>query len=113
MKTLKFRPHLVDEVLAGRKTSTWRLFDDKDLKINDPIELMHSETKEKFAEAIITKIYEKPFKEIEEKDFEGHEKFQNKEYMMETYRKYYGEHVAWDSLVKIIHFRVLKTNRRK
>ncbi len=31
MKTLKFKPHLVAQILAGTKTSTWRLFDDKNI----------------------------------------------------------------------------------
>jgi hypothetical protein len=31
MKTLKFKPHLVEQILTGTKTSTWRLFDDKNI----------------------------------------------------------------------------------
>jgi len=31
MKTLKFAPDLCAQILAGTKTSTWRLFDDKNL----------------------------------------------------------------------------------
>jgi len=39
MKTVKFRDYLVPLVLSGGKTSTWRLFDDKDLSVGDEIEL--------------------------------------------------------------------------
>jgi len=108
MKTLKFRHHLADEILAGRKTITWRLFDDKDLKLGDKIELLYWETKEKFADAEIIEVREKKLGEIEEKDFEGHEKFENREEMLETYRKYYGDKVDWNTAVKIIKFKLLR-----
>lgn len=108
MKTLKFRHHLADEILAGRKTITWRLFDDKDLKLGDKVELLYWETKEKFADAEIIEVREKKLGEIEEKDFEGHEKFENREEMLETYRKYYGDKVDWNTAVKIIKFKLLR-----
>jgi len=107
MKTLKFRHNLANLILDGTKTVTWRFFDDKDLKIGDKIELFDSDLKEKFAEAEIIKCREKKFGEIEEGDLVGHEKFQNKEEMLETYRKYYGEKVDWDALVKMINFKLL------
>ena len=56
MKTLKFRHHLVKEILVGRKTTTWRLFDDKDLSVGDPLELLDWESGKKFAEAEIVGI---------------------------------------------------------
>ncbi len=74
MKTLKFRKALSELVLKGEKTATWRLFDDKDLKEGDEIELVIWETGEKFAEGEITKLQEKKLKEIEEKDLDAHEK---------------------------------------
>jgi hypothetical protein len=39
MKIVKFRDYLVPLVLSGEKTSTWRLFDDKNLSAEDEIEL--------------------------------------------------------------------------
>lgn len=109
MKTLKFRHHLAEEIIAGRKTVTWRLFDDKNLEVGDKIELLYWETKEKFADAEIVKVREKRLEEIEEKDFEGHEKFGSKEEMIGTYKKYYGDRVDWDTLVKIVEFKLLRT----
>lgn len=108
MKTLKFRQNLVEEILAGRKTVTWRLFDDKDLKVGDRVELLYWETKGKFSEAKITKVREKKLGEIEDEDFEGHERFENKEEMLETYRKYYGKRVDWDTMVKMINFKLFE-----
>lgn len=112
MKTLKFDHVLVKEILEGRKTATWRLFDDKDLKIGDELELIDSDTKEKFADAKIVKIREKRLGEIEEKDFAGHEKFASKGEMLATYQKYYGDKVNWDTIVKIIEFKLLKTQEK-
>lgn len=111
MKTLKFRHHLAEEIIAGRKTVTWRLFDDKDLKVGDELKLIDWESGEKFAYAETIKIREKRLGEIEEKDFEGHEKFRSKEEMLETYRKYYGDKVDWDTIVKIIEFKLLWTKK--
>lgn len=109
MKTLKFRHHLAEKILQGKKTVTWRLFDDKNLKVDDRVELLYCETKEKFANAKIINIREKKLGEIEEKDFEGHEKFGSREEMLETYRKYYGNRVDLDTIVKIIEFNLLRT----
>lgn len=109
MKTLKFRHHLAEEIMAGRKTVTWRFFDDKDLKVGDRLELLRWESKEKFTEAEIVKVREKRLGEIKEEDFEGHEKFGSKEEMLETYTKYYGERVNWDTVIKIIEFKLLRT----
>ncbi len=108
MKTLKFRQHLAKEVLEGRKTVTWRLFDDKDLKVGDLVDLIIWETKDKFAEAKITKIYNKELGKIEEQDLEGHEKFESNKEMLETYKKYYGDKVTPETIVKIISFEIIK-----
>jgi len=104
MKTLKFAPNLVSMVLSGEKTSTWRLFDDKDLCVGDELVLINKETGEEFARAVITKVKEKKLKDVKEEDFAGHEKFESEEKMYETYRKYYGDKVNPDTLVKMIDF---------
>jgi len=44
MKTLKFTPHLVEQILAGTKTSTWRLFDDKNIMGGDLPNFFNKET---------------------------------------------------------------------
>ena len=93
--------------MAERKNVTWRLFDDKDLKIGDEVDLIIWETKEKFAEAEIVDVYERKMRDIGEKDFKGHEKFENKDEMLKTYKIYYGDRVDWDTIVKIIKFKLL------
>ncbi|MFH1178621.1 MAG: hypothetical protein V1711_02795 [bacterium] len=61
-------------------------------------------TKEKFGEAILTHVYEKKLSDIEEADYDGHEKFADKEEMYHAYRIYYGDKIGPDTIVKIIHF---------
>ena len=106
IKTLKFRHKLTEEILAGRKTVTWRLFDDKDLKNGDILELIDWESGEKFADATIVSLYEKKLGDVVEKDYDGHEKYMNQAEMLETYKKYYGDKVSLDTSVKIIKFEV-------
>ena len=104
MKTLKFYPHLVKQIVEGEKTSTWRLFDDKDLRENDVVSFINKETGEVFGTATITSLIVKTFGTLEKNDWLGHEKFASEEEMYETYRNYYGDKVNPDSEVKILIF---------
>lgn len=104
MKTLKFAPHLVGKILSGEKTSTWRLFDDKDLKQGDELLLVNKETGEDFGTAVITSLHTKTLGTLTDEDWKGHERFTSEEEMYETYRKYYGDQVSETSEVKILSF---------
>lgn len=106
-KKVKFRDHLAAMILSREKTSTWRLFDDKDLKVGDIIDLINWNTTEKFGEAEILEVLEKPLSELEDSDFMGHEKFESTEQMYEIYKKYYGDRVTPETVVKIIRFKLL------
>ena len=103
-KTLKFRPELAKLILDGKKDSTWRLFDDKGLLEGDEVDLIDKETGQKFTEATLTKVWEKKMSELDEADFDGHEKFTSEDEMYRTYRSYYGDRVGPDTVVKIIRF---------
>lgn len=106
MKTLRFAENLIPLILSGEKTSTWRLFDDKNLQIGDNLKFTHN-SGEEFAQAKIIGIREKSFKEIEDNDFIGHEKFKSYEQMIETYKLYYGDSINDDTIVKMIDFKVI------
>lgn len=103
-KTIKFRSHLAELVAKGEKTSTWRLFDDKNLTTGDVVDFINWDTGEKFAEAKLTDVYEKTLSTIADADWIGHEKFASEEEMYTTYKTYYGYRVGPDTVVKIIHF---------
>ena len=107
-KTLKFRDHLAELVLAGEKDVTWRLFDDKNLAHGDLVDLVNWDTREIFARAELIKVYEKRMGDLEEADFVGHEKFANEEEMYKTFRTYYGDRVGPDTIVKIIRFKLIQ-----
>lgn len=104
MKTLKFAPDLVSKIISGEKTSTWRLFDDKDLKVDDSLILINKESGEQFGTAIITSLVIKTLGTLSDVDWEGHERFASDEEMYNTYRKYYGDNVGPDSEVKVLKF---------
>lgn len=104
MKTLKFKPHLCEQILSGEKTSTWRLFDDKELTQGDRIIFLNQETLEAIGDATLTHVIEKTLGTLEAADWEGHETYESEEEMYATYRTYYGNRVGPDSELKIIHF---------
>ncbi len=92
-------------IIEGKKTATWRLFDDKDLQVGDEVELINWETKEVFGRAVITEVDEKPIKNLDDRDWEGHERFLSDKEMYAKYREYYpGREVGPDTMVKILHF---------
>ena len=107
MKILKFAPHLVPSILSGGKTTTWRLFDEKDLKVGDKLVFINKENGEKFAKAKIISISEKKLGELEGRDFEGHERYKDQKVMIENYRKYYGDKVTLDTKVKMVRFKLI------
>ena len=78
------------------------------MQARDTLDLIEKESGEIFAKATIISVYEKQLQDIEEADFEGHEKFDSNEHMHETYRGYYGDKVTPETLVKIIQFETLK-----
>jgi ribonuclease HI len=110
MKTLKFEHELALQILAGEKTSTWRLFDDKDLSVNDYVKLIDKaepgrpETWKAIGTARINTIIQKRLGDIESEDYEGHERFSSKHELLKTYQKYYGFDVNYDTIVKIVRF---------
>ena len=108
MKTLKFKDYLVPLVLSGEKDSTWRLFDDKDLKADDELILVNKDTGQEFGKAIILSTKEKKLGDLQDSDFSGHEKFESTEKMYETYKTYYGDRVTPETIVKMVKFKLLK-----
>lgn len=108
MKTIKFRNELADKILRGEKTTTFRLFDDKDLRSGDEIQLLRWETGEEFGKTMIRETYERTLGALTEDDFVGHETYADEAEMYATLRTFYGDRVGPDTVVKVIRFADLR-----
>ncbi len=108
MKTLKFTTSLVPLILSGEKTSTWRLFDDKNLQKSDELIFIEKETGKEFAKAAIVSVSERRFTDLTDADWQGHERFESEEKMYEAYKKYYKLEVIPSTILKVIHFKLHK-----
>lgn len=110
MKKLKLDHGLAQMVLAGTKTSTWRLFDDKDLTVNDQVQLIDKvdpaapQTWRVIGSGRINRIIEKRMGDITEADYDGHKPHDSAYARLEAYKGYYGERVTMDTPVKMVHF---------
>lgn len=110
MKTLKFNHVHAQLIKNGQKTTTWRLFDDKDLSVNDRIKIIDKVTEKDpqswqvIGEGVVDEIVEKKLQDITPGDMQGHEGFGSQQEMLDTYRRYYGNRVELSTPVKIIHF---------
>jgi hypothetical protein len=108
MKVVKFAEDLVPLVLSGNKTSTWRLFDDKDLSIGDRVELWNKKTLQKFADATLLSVVEKTLGTLTLEDHEGHNPYASNEEMYTSLQQYYEEKIGPNTSVKVIHFELLQ-----
>src|SRR4051812_28334648 len=106
-KTIKFRDHLAKMVLSGEKNITFRLFDDKNLSTGDIADFINWNTGEVFGKAELVEVKEKKLNEMTEEDYIGHEKFESEEKMYKEYRRYYGDGVTPETVVKIIRFKLI------
>ncbi len=107
MKSLKFTSDLAQKILSGEKTSTWRLFDDKNLSEGDLFVMVKKETGESFAKGKVTKIREKKLREVDDVDFVGHEGYKDQEDMLNHYKRYYGDKVSLDTPLKMVDFELI------
>lgn len=102
MKTLKFREQLIALMKKGAKFTTWRLFDDKNLQKGERVALVNWEKGQKEGEATILSVEQKKFKDLTEKDWEGHEAFTSEKELYATYSKYYNKEIDSNTALKII-----------
>jgi hypothetical protein len=115
MKALKFDHELAIQIAAGQKTSTWRLFDDKNLSVNDEVKLIDKvvggqpETWQGIGTAIITQVIEKQLGDVDlsGEDMDGHIVFKSPNDMLVTFQGYYGSNVSFQTPVKLIQFKLI------
>ena len=110
MKKLKLDHMPAELVAAGKKTSTWRLFDDKDLSVNDRVQLIDKvdpgrpDTWKVIGIATINRVTERRLADITDADLSEGGVFVTRKDMLATYRNYFGPNVTWQTPVKIIDF---------
>lgn len=113
MKSLKLDHELANLVRSGHKTSTWRLFDDKDLSVDDRVVLIDKVDQHNrnswvaFGEALLTRVVEKHLGEIGKEDYDGHEQYESPEDMLQHMQEYYGDSVSFKTPVKVLYFQFL------
>lgn len=110
MKTLKFEHHRAQKIAAGEQNATWRLYDDKNLSVDDEIRIVDKvnldtpNTWQVIGRAKVKEVVEKRLKDVTPDDMKGHEVFNSDQEMLTKYRSYYGDRVTLDTPVKIIYF---------
>lgn len=119
MKSLKFDHELAKLIKIGSKTETWRVYDDKDLNVNDLFHVIdkvnpkdHS-TWAVIGTARVTRIIEKYLGDIDYKNTGGHEPFASKKAMLDEYKGYYGDQITLKTLVKQISFTFIPLNEQE
>lgn len=110
MKKLKLDHELAQQVKTGKKTSTIRLFDDKDLSVNDELVLIDKvdpkspQTWQVIGTATINQVTEKRLGDLTDEDLEGHKPYTSKQEMLTDFRQHYGEDVTLQTPAKVVHF---------
>ena len=110
MKKLRFAEPLPRLILIGKKDTTWRINDEKEISCGDELSLCYGEGPNKeseFARAKVIWIKETTFGELTEEDYVGHEKFGSEKEMYETYSRYYNIKVLPQTRLKVIKFKLL------
>ena len=107
MKTLKFTQPLSELILKWEKNSTWRINDDKDLKLWDKVLFLTWPILHEFAQWIIAFVKVTTFGNITPEDMDWHEKFSSNKEMLATYSKYYNIEVTNETELKIIRFKLI------
>lgn len=110
MKQLKFEHNFAEAIKKGLKTATFRVNDDKDLRIGDIVELVdkvdgsHPRTWTIPGKLKIERIDTVPLQELSKDQLSRAESFDNLDEMLQTFRRFYGEHVSMETPIIVLHF---------
>lgn len=109
MKMLKLNHTEALAILQGKRT-TWRLFDDKDLLVNDVVQLLDKSSKPDdpdewtiIGTARLTKIVEKRLEEVTSHEL-SQQGYESQSAMLDAFSDFYKRSIRQDVPVKIIHF---------
>ncbi len=104
-RKLRFVPHLVEMIVSGKKFTTWRINNERDISVNEVITFCDKDGTP-FAEARVLWLKTTTFASLTPEDWEGHEWFDNREEMYKLYSEVYGIEVTPATVLEIIRFKV-------
>ncbi len=110
MKQLKFEHQFASDIKQGEKTATFRVNDDKDIKPGDIVELVdkvshdYPSTWEIPGELEITEVSQVSIGNLNKEHMLRAESFDDVDQMVQTFRRFYGEHVSNETLVNVLNF---------
>ena len=104
MKTLKFITEQIADIQSGKCTTTWRLFDDKDLNVGDELQFVNSDNGEVFGYGTINEIVIKRIIDINEDDKLGHRVYADDHAIIADFRRFYGPDVNAQSIIKVVKY---------
>lgn len=107
LKQLKFAPQLIRSILSEKKTTTLRLFDDKNLHRDNEIICLNAQTEKPFAKVKIKSVSVKMMGELSNADMKGHEKYQSIQEMCRVLSDYYDQLVDEKTEVKVVKFSLI------
>ncbi len=119
MKTLKLDHELAQQIASGEKTSTWRINDEKDISVNDEVQLIDKvdphdrRTWQVIGIATIDEVVQKRIGELTIEDMEGHAKYDSVDDLLDEFRKYYGSDITEQTGIKLINFSFKKIKPAK
>lgn len=105
---LKLDHQEAQRILHGKKT-TWRLYDDKDLSVNDTVQLIDKVVADdpvswvSVGRAQITKILQKQLGELTQAEYEQ-EGYKSLKEMVDAYGDFYNREILYTTPIKIVHF---------
>ncbi len=101
---LKFADPLVGLVAVAKKRTTWRLNNEKDIRVDDRLDLLLAANRRCFGIATVVRVAERTFGTLTEEDCLHHELFDSTDKMLQTYEGYYGQPVGLDTPLIVIDF---------
>ena len=118
MKILKFDHATALQVLNGGIHTTWRIYDDKDLSVNDEVSVMDKVDPQNppswkpIGTMVINEITEKQLADISNKELAEIKEYNSITEMLKYCKQRYGPHVTLQTPIKIIRF-TLKENKNE
>lgn len=115
MKQLKFEHTFAEAIRAGKKTATFRVNDDKDLRIGDVVQIVdkveanHPKTWLIIGELKIEDIKHVPLEDLSRDQLAQAESFDSKDEMLQTFRRFYGEHINMSTPILVLNFSFVPT----